>query len=235
MQDEAARLVAFEGIVKLQKWSDSSTSGPKITFGLLDRDALAPFEKATKRRGRKSGQRYTLFLADSEGQPMQSYPDECFLLGAQWNHSAGASVTVSFASVEYWRGFSTGDQDSTGTSFHLTLVELQTDETPIDQVSQDNFDKATKRKGGSRSKFVAQRNQAPDFQAFVGKRTEMPEDRWSMVGADTCDKWVKSMCGVESKVDFDYDHEAWNRYEKLINRPFLSWARSYFGDSYGRT
>lgn len=231
-QDEAARMIAFEGIVKLLKWQDSSTSGPKVTFGLLDRDALAPFEKATKRRGRKSGQRYTLFLADSQGEPMKDYPDECYLLGAQWNHTAGASVTFAFTSVAYWRDFSA--DDAGGTPFHLTLVELGSDETPVDQVSQDNFDKAIKRKGGPRSKFVAQRNLAKDFQMFVGKRTEMPEQRWDMIGADTCDKWVKAMCGVESKVDFDYDSEAWNRYERLIQRPFLNWARSYFGESYGR-
>jgi len=230
--DEAARLVAFEGQVTLAKWADSSSSGPKVTFSLLDRDALAPFEKATKRRGKRAGQRYLVILATSLGEPMPEAPDECFLMGAQWTHTAGASVTFTFESVDYWRRFTSGDQGE-GTKFHITLVEIQSDETPVDQVSQDVFEKATKRKGGPRSKFVAQRNQAKDFQTYVGKRTEMPEDRWHLVGADTCDRWVKQMCGVESKIDFDYELAAWERYEKLINRPFLTWCRSYFGESYG--
>lgn len=233
--DEAARLVAFEGQVRLAKWSDSSSGGPKVTFSLLDRDALMPFEKATKRRGKRSGQRYLLILADSNGEPMPDAPEDCFLLGAQWTHTAGASVTFTFESVEYWRRFTSGDQGSDGAQFHLTLVEIQCDETPVDQVSQDTLEKATKRKGGPRSKHVAQRCQALDFRTFVGKRIELPPDRWEMTTADMADKWVKQMCGVASKVDFDYDPDAWMRYEKLVNRPFLTWARSYFGDSYGIT
>jgi hypothetical protein len=233
-QDEAARLVAFEGVVKLAKWTDSSSGGPKVTFNLVDKDALTPFEKATKRRGKKSGQRYLVILADSRGEPIQGNPDECYLLGAQWTHTAGASITFAFDSVAYWRGFTTADQSDNPTEFHLTLVEIQADETPIDQVSQDTLEKATKRKGGPKSKHVAQWNQAPDFRTFVGKRLEMPEDRWSMVTTDMADTWVKQVCGVQSKADFDYEPLAWERYERLVKRPFLSWARSYFEDSYGK-
>lgn len=233
-QDAAARLVAFEGVVKLAKWSDSSSGGPKVSFALLDKDALTPFEKATKRRGKKSGQRYLVTLADSRGELMPDAPDECVLLGAQWTHTAGATATFAFTSLDYWRRLTTADQSDNPTELHLTLVELQADETPVDQVSQDVLEKATKPKGGPRSKHVAQWNQAPDFCQFVGKRLEMPEDRWHMVTADMADKWVKQVCGIESKVEFDHNQQAWERYENLVKRPFMTWARSYFGDSYGK-
>lgn len=229
----AARLVAFEGLVTLQRWEDSSSNGPKVRFGLLDRDALAPFEKATKRRGKKSGQRYLLVLADRNGELIAGAPDECFLLGAQWSHGPGASIVMAFAEISWWKAFSTADGEGAGEAFHITLVELQCDETPIDQTSADAVEHANKPKGGPRSKHVAQRNQTTDFQAFVGYRTDMPRDRWNLVGADTCDKWVKQMCGVASKVEFDHNHEAWTRYETLISRPFLSWARAEYGESFG--
>lgn len=232
--DSAARLVAFEGTVQLAKWSDSSSSGAKVSFNLLDRDALSPFEKATKRKGKKSGQRYLLILADTEGQPVPEAPDQCYLLGAQWTHTAGASITFAVDSVEFWRRFTTADQSDSPTSFHLTLAELQDDETPVDQVSQDALDKATKRKGGPKSKHVAQLIQGPDFRTFVGKRIELPPERWEMTTADMADKWVKQVCGIESKADFDYEPEAWKRFENLVRRPFLTWARSYFGESYGK-
>jgi hypothetical protein len=228
----AARLVAFEGTVSLQRWEDSSSNGPKVRLGLLDRDALAPFEKATKRRGKKSGQRYLLILASSLAELIPDAPDECFLIGAQWSHGPGASITLAFESIEWWKRFSTAD-DGTPEQFHITLVELQCDETPIDQASLDAVEHANKPKGGPRSKFVAQRNQASDFQAFVGHRTDIPRDRWNLIGQDTCDKWVKQMCGVASKIEFDHNDEAWTRYENLINRPFLSWARAEYGETYG--
>jgi hypothetical protein len=234
-QDEAARMVAFEGVVKLAKWTDSSSAGPKVTFTLLDKDALTPFEKATKRRGKKSGQRYLVTLADSRGELITAgAPDECILLGAQWTHTAGATATFAFGDLLFWRGLNTADQSDTPTELHLVLVELQADETPVDQVSQAAMEKATKPKGGPRSKHVAQVVQASDFCQFVGKRLEMPQDRWHMVTADMADKWVKQVCGIESKVDFDYNQQAWERYENLVKRPFITWARSYFGESYGR-
>lgn len=230
----AARLVAFEGMVTLTKWEDSSTSGPKIRLGLLDRDALAPFEKTTKRRGKKSGQRYFISLGDRHGELIAGNPDECFLCGAQWNHSSGASITLAFTSIDWWKQFRTAD-DGEGEAFHITMVEIQSDETPVDQAAQDAVEQAGKKKGGPKSRFVAQRNQTEDFQMFVGYRTDMPQDRWQLVGADTCDRWVKQMCGIESKIQLDHEPEAWRRYETLISKPFLSWARSFFGESYGLT
>lgn len=232
-QDEAARLIAFEGQVKLAKWADSSSGGPKVTFALLDKDALTPFDKTTKRRGRKSGQRFLLILADSTGQPMPEAPDECVLLGASWTHTQGATVVFAFDSAEYWRHFTTADQSENPTQFHLTLVEMQDDETPVDQVSQDTLEKATKRKGGPKSKHVAQVMQSPDFRSFVGKRLEMPESRWDMVTPDMADKWVKQVVGIASKADLDHEPAAWERYEKLVRRPFITWARSYFGETFG--
>lgn len=233
MQDEAARLIAFEGQVKLAKWADSSSGGPKVTFALLDKDALTPFEKTTKRRGRKSGQRFLVILADSTGQPIPETPDECVLLGASWTHTQGATVTFAFDSVEFWRRFTTADQSESPTQFHLTLVEMQDDETPVDQVSQATLEKATKRKGGPKSKHVAQVIQGQDFRTFVGKRLEMREDAWHLVTAEIADKWVKQVVGIESKADLDHEPAAWERYEKLVRRPFISWARSYFGESFG--
>jgi hypothetical protein len=222
-------------MVILQRWEETSTSGAKARFGLPDKDALTPFEKATKRRGKRAGQRYLLIVADRNGEPIPTAPEQCFLAGAQWSHGSGASITLAFQDIGWWKRFSTGDHDdAAGERFHFTMVEIQEDETPIDQASQDLVERANKPKGGPKSKFVAQRNQAKDFQEFVGYRMDTPQDRWALIGADTCDKWVKQMCGVASKIEFDHNPEAWIRYERLISRPFMTWARSYYGDSYGK-
>ena len=226
---QRARHIAFEGAVQLQRWEDSSTSGPKARFSLHDRDALGPFEKATKRRGKRAGQRYRLIVCNALGEHLVT--TECFLAGAQWAHGPGASITLAFESIDFWRRYSTGDHaEGAGTQFMFTMVELQDDETPVDQVRQEAMEKATKPKGGPKSKHVAQRNQSKDFQAFVAYRLGMPRDRWHLCGADSCDKWVKQMTGVTSKIEFDHNPEAWTRYERLVHAPFMSWARAEYGD-----
>ena len=221
--------VAFEGMVALAKWSESSRSGAKITVKLQDREALAPFEKATKRRGKRAGQRYMVVVSSDKGEPISDAPSELWFAGADWSHQGGASVSFTVDSLEWWRQFQTADQGGDGQVFHFTMVELQANDTPLDQDQADRAERANRPKGGPKSKFAAQRNQTTDFQAYVGYRTGMPKERWRLVGADTCDKWVKQVCGVESKVAFDHDEDAWNRYEKLISRPFITWAHTQFG------
>lgn len=225
--DQMMGYVAFEGMVTLAKWADSSAQGAKAYFNLADREALAPFEKATKRRGKRAGQRYLLIVADGRGDPLPEAPTEAWFAGAQWSHQGGASITLTFDSVDFWRQFHTEDYGD-GQVFHLTMVELQANDTPLDQAQADRVARAARPKGGPKSKFVAQRNQTTEFQAYIGYRTGMPRERWPLVGADTCDKWVKQQCGVESKALFDHDPEAWERYEKLISRPFITWAQAHY-------
>lgn len=226
------RQIAFEGAVELYKWEDSSTSGPKARFLLNDRDALKPFEKATKRRGKRAGQRYRFIVCTAMGEHLTT--TECFLAGAQWAHGSGASITLAFESIEYWRQYSTGDHaEGEGAKFLVTMVELDDDEQPIDQVSREAVETAVaKKKGGPKSKFVAQRNQSREFLDFVAYRLEMPPDKWQLCSEGTADKWVKKMTNVQSKIEFDHDPGAWDRYERLVSRPFMSWARAHFGDRY---
>lgn len=224
---QAQGYVAFEGMVVLAKWADSSTTGAKAYFNLTDRESLAPFEKATKRRGKRAGQRYMLVTSSDKGDVIPEAPTEAWFAGAQWSHQGGASITLTFEDLEFWRQFNTADQGE-GQIFHFTMVELQANDTPLDQVQADRVERANRPKGGPHSKFVAQRNASQDFQAYIGYRTGMPRERWPLVGADTCDKWVKQMCGVASKVDFDHNPESWERYEKLISRPFITWAQAHY-------
>lgn len=230
---ELERFVAFEGFVRLMKWQDTSTSGPKVWFALGDRVDLDHFEKATKRRGKKAGQRYMLTVATDLGDPLENAPTECWFAGAQWSHQSEPSITLVFESVDFWRRYGTADHDSVGQAFHFTMVQLQENEQPVDQEQADLVEQGQKRlKGGPRSKNVALLTQGRDFQSFVGYRMGTPRDRWYLVGADSADRWIKQVCGVQSKIEFDHNEEAWERYEKLIRTPFLTWARANLKGSY---
>lgn len=230
---ELKRFIAFEGFVHLHKWEDSSTSGPKVKFSLTSRDDLSHFEKATRRSGKKAGQRYMITVATDLGDPIEHSPTECWFAGANWSHQAGASIALVFESIDFWRRYSTADHDSVGQAFHLTMVQLMQDERPVDQDAVSNMERGQERlKGGPKSKNVAQLTNSADFQAFVGYRMGTPRDRWYLIGADSCDKWVKAVCGVESKVEFDHKPETWERFEKLIRTPFLTWARANLKGSY---
>lgn len=228
---DAERLVAFEGYVTLDKWQDTSASGCKVTFQLADRDALAPFEKATRRRGKKAGQRYRAIFVDDAGEVLPA-PADFWFLGASWSHSGGAAVAfaVMGEDLDYFCGCPTNDGDAgQGRRWHLTLVEIDDEEKPVDQVQTDKLEKL---KGGPHSKAVARRCQEPEFQQFVASCTGTSP---SLVGAETCDRWIKRTCGVQSKVEFDHDEAAWERYREKVDRPYLRWGeRESRGSWHGR-
>lgn len=224
---EPERYVAFEGFVRLRRWTESSSSGHKVVFHVGGLEELKPFEKAVRRRGKKSGQRYYLIIATDKGDPVPNTPDECWFAGADWSHQNGGSITLVFASIDFWRLFTTADQGGDGQPFHFTMVEINAQEEPVDQQQQDRTEEGRKKlAGGPKSKHAAMRNTEPEFQQFVAFRMGVARDKWHAIGADSCDRWVKQMVGIQSKIELDHNADAWQRYESLITRPYITWAQS---------
>lgn len=227
----ADALVAFSGPVELAKWVEASGNGRRIWLRLENRDALAHFEKATKRRGGKGGQRYKLYVADEDGTLLDGFPDEGWFIGAAWNHTAGASVVLEVGDFGKFRDCATadGDHDGDGAKFYLTLVQLDDEERAVDQNVEDQREELEKRlQGGPRSKQAAILFQADDFRRFVAQRlygqSGAVGDR-AMVTFPEADAWVKKTAGFNSKAELDHDPAVWERYHSKVYKWFMSWAR----------
>lgn len=225
------RLVAFEGLVEFAKWSESSGGGRRLWFKLPNREALAHFDKATKRRGGKGGQRYRVFVADEDGVLLEGFSEEAWFIGATWSHTSGASITLE---VLEFRGFhlmptTDGSAVGKGSLLFLTLVELDDQEQSVDQEQADRADELEERmKGGANSKQAAILFQADDFRRFVairlyGQAGAVGERRLATFAQ--ADEWAKRVAGFTSKAQLDHDPAAAERYQHKVMRWFLSWAR----------
>jgi hypothetical protein len=227
----AENLVAFSGGVELAKWVEASGNGRRVWFKLADRDALAHFEKATKRRGGKGGQRYKVYVADEDGTMLEGFPDEGWFIGAAWSHTSGASVVLEVADFGKFRDCATADGSDSGdgAKLYLTLVQLDDEERAVDQKMEDQREELAKRlAGGPRSKQAAILFQADDFRRFVATR------RYGAQGAvgdkalatfAEADAWVKQVVGFKSKAELDHDPAVWERYHNKVYKWFMSWAR----------
>lgn len=225
----AQRLVAFEGIVELSKWADTSGSGQRIWLKLADREALAHFDKVTKRRGGKGGQIYRYYFADPDGVLIDEMQGEAWFIGATWSHTEGAKITLEVPDLTEFRKRPTTDGSAVdeGAHLHLTLVQINEESEAIDQVQQDKNTALEQRlKGGAESKRAAILTQAEDFRQFVAERmygAERPPER-RLVTSKEADAWMKRHVRIQSKIELDHDQDALGRYKKLMGW-FLGWGR----------
>lgn len=225
--------LAFHGPVRLHSWSDSSSLGFRAKLELLDgREALAHFERATRRSAKRAGQRYRAVWQNDQGEAIAELPGELWFAGADWSHQNGATVKFAISPDEQQlvRLSQTYDVDEHAPRWYLGLVQLDTDDKPVNQAQAALVEWAEGLVGGPRSKAAARRCQEPEFQVFVQQRLGLKHP----ATVDQCDTWIKQQCGIHTKRLLDYSDPTtqepfWDRYERRVQRPFITWAESRAG------
>lgn len=226
------RFVAFEGLVEFHKWADTSGSGQRIWLKLSGREALAHFDKVTKRRGGKGGQVYRCYFGDTDGVLHADLEVDGWFIGAAWHHTTGASITLEVEDLGPFRKYPTQDNSATGeaSGFHLTLVQVDEENRAIDQSLADkNAHLETKIKGGPHSKRVAILCQQEDFQRFVAIRlygVDGAVEERRHASQKQCDEWVKRVVGIKSKIELDHEPATWDRFQAKVWHWFMSWGQN---------
>jgi len=118
------------------------------------------------------------------------------------------------------------DVDDLAERYYLGLVQLDTDDRPVNQAQAALVEWAEGLVGGPKSKAAARRCQEPDFQLFVMQRLKLK----APATVDQCDQFVKRQCGIHTKKLLDYadptTQEAfWDRYERRVQQPFIAWSQ----------
>ena len=75
-------------------------------------------------------------------------------------------------------------------------------------------------KGGPRSKNVAMLCQDDEFCWYVSEKDDIDEK----ANFAQADAYVKKVCEIQSKIEFDHDEAAWLRFIEKVRRPFFVWA-----------
>jgi hypothetical protein len=207
--------IAFDGVVELLAWSESSGQGCTVKLGLVDREALQHFDAATKRSRARAGQRYRAeWIANGARQDM---PGELMFCGANWSHQAGASTKfwIAIEDFDLIRSRTTRDQRALGgDQFRLTLRQLYDDETEADQAQIEMQELI----GGPISKNAARLCQDLDFQVYAGLAMHSPV----RINADMAAEYVRQECRIQSRALLDHLPEAARRFEEVKSK-YLIW------------
>jgi hypothetical protein len=224
----AQQRLAFHGPVRLASWSESSSQEFRVKLELLDgREALEHFERATRRTKKRAGQRYRATWQSEAGEVVEGAPSEVWFLGADWSHQNGATIKFAVDEQDWIRAQRTVDVDANAPRWFIGLVQLDTDDKPINQAKAALVEWAEGLVGGPKSKAAARRCQESEFQAFVGQRLGLKKSATQ----DQADRWIKQQVGIHTKKLLDYadpttQEPYWERYERRVQSPFITWTQS---------
>ena len=231
--ERIGRFIVFEGRVELLHWEDTSQWGFKIKVGLESRAELDHFDKTMKRSKKRGGQRYHCILYGEFNRQLEAQ-----FAGRGWAETAGAHIALHIPDLDdqlFWRESQTRDQgekEIPGRVCDLMLMEIGDDEILIDQTRREKVEAPV---GGARSKAVAMLLQDPEFIVWMD---EISIYRLSLVStfyrdeytATGRDKYVKRICGIESKIELDNGNEAaWEKWNVQFHRPFIQYMERKTG------
>jgi len=238
--EEAERHIAYEGNVDLVKWIDTSSHGFKITLGLSNRNQLDFFDGVMTMRKSRGGQRYHAILQpyvtdidhgrhpDPESQVQQEWQ----FCGRGWSESSGAHIAVHIGdrtTIAYWRQQKAGDQveaEKRGQLFYVMLLELQDDETIVNQEFRSRVVEPPAPKGGPRSKAVARLIADPEFAQWMNYASIHNCGPQGSRDVKERDAYVKFTIGIGSKIELDNGNEsAWQAWETQFHRPFIQYMQ----------
>lgn len=217
--------IAFQGLVELLHWEDTSSHGFKVKLSLTARVCLDAFDNTMKRRKRRGGQRYHMILAGS--QPIQMEAQFC---GRGWAETSGAHIALHIPDIDdqrWFRGLNTrdqGDKETTGEIWDIILLEIGDDEIIINQTKRDKA--YTAPVGGARSKAVAMMLQDIDFIAWLDHKSLYSQGTDLGRTLAQRDELMKFVCCIDSKIEFDNGNEkAWEVWENQFHRPFIQYMK----------
>jgi len=214
-------IVAFAGEVTLEKVIWDNVWGQYIFLKLAQQKSeikiANPFKKFTKMRKGKVGTRFHAVFSLSSGDIF--YDDECML--KNWSDGSAGWGLHLWVSPDKDGFHPFMDQSSTEKpEFGLAMVELDDDNSVIDQDKRDRVEAAPKtRRQRTLSNYVAQLCRSSVFQEWVGwkvddgKRWEEPEV--------AC--WLRNYLGIQSRSELDTDRRVADQFHADIRKPFAKW------------
>lgn len=232
--ESVKHLVAWRGRLELVDAYWSLKTGRGVQFNIIQEEGeplrLHPFAGFVKRRGNRMGTRFHL-VAIHPGSPLPIYEGQVMLM-------AGSSPLGKPMTVEFWleedsdrhpfEGCHPRTKDTDGQDFEAVFVELAPDETPVNQTQRNLLENATKPKPHGNSRYAARlcgnelfHMYLAETQAVEGK--QMPPEYWANPSIAAI--WMRSICEVDSRAEFDADPSAAARFHDLVRRPYAEWCR----------
>jgi len=212
--------VAWKGSLdlKLARWDSSNGYTAQFSIPEDSRDAerANPFKHFTKMRKGRVGTRFEAVIVDAKAEDPETVYASGVMLKGWTDSNSGQTVT-------FWLAHEAGGDHPLvgfleGHPFAVALIELQDDDTPVDQVSRERAESVPQKRERKLSNYVAMMVKSPQFLEYI--RTMDP----TLTTATQADLAMKVLAGITSKTELDTDPEAASRFHERVRRPYANWC-----------
>ena len=206
--------------MKEAKWTDVDGSTVTLALPMVGMEGQRnPFEKWTKRRKGHAGTRFMMACVDNQTKQMV-YQDEVMLAG--WNDSQSSGHTVKFWLATDAMGHPFEGFDRKTDSFYVSLVELDDDETTVNQNLRNRLESKGKSPSQRLSYVAAMLCKNEDFWRWSGIQQGWPED--AAYGEQEAREWMLLQLEIESRSELDKDPDKAALFHEIIRKPFVEWS-----------
>lgn len=250
--------LAFGKECELLNASWSLDSGRTVEFRITGEafDRIHPFKRFTQRRNGRAGTRFIAAIAATKTGEMV-YHDQVMLAawGDNSTHGQHFKLWLDEDSAQHpFAGYERRKAQNPGDLFAVGLVELNDDDTAIDQTAREKLEGAVAgQPNGGAPSGGASRVQTPAAPKAAGsgyKAKKFSSSVHLMVTGALFVRWlretrpkvvkewtpelakryVKQLLEVESLSELDRNPKAAERFHRDIRRPFEKWAHQDPGD-----
>jgi hypothetical protein len=227
-------IIAHRGGLELLDAKWELNSGRTVKFRLVSSDEtpmiLHPFAQFVRRRGHRVGTRFYVAIT-RVGDEQVFYQGELMLAGG--GNPLGQGMWVRFwmdeeATSHPFSGCAGRRGNDPGDLFEAAFVELDDDDEPINQEKRARLERANGApKGGAMCRWAAMRGHDGLFLQWLSEEMPLPDKKLRPVAwwarEDHVARWIRWLCGVESRADLDNNAKAGEIFHERIRRPYSEW------------
>lgn len=154
----------------------------------------------------------------SDIQPL--FHGEVQLAGWSESHNGGCKVTFwlsDSSDLDAFRAMTVRKGNQAGQRLACALVEINDDETPVQQPAAASEPPAPK--GGPLARLAAQWCASPDFQEWLRTLGVQCDN------ADDAADFVRKVCHIKSRAELDNEPAAARFFQREIRAPFMNWMQ----------
>lgn len=229
---ETLPIIAYKGGFELLDAKWDLTSGRTVKFRLMeepDRPMLMhPFVNFTRRRGGRVGTRFHMVMTVI-GKDTPMFTGEVMLMSG--GQPLGQGFWVSFwlddEDVHHpFAGYRGRRGDRPGDMYSAAFVELDDDDSAIDQDKRRKVEDAYARAGQTLSQYCYLLCNNEMFILYLEERalvkgTARTIHWWAK--DDRVARWVRWRCNIGSRGDLDDDKQAAKIFHEQIREPYADW------------
>ena len=166
-------------------------------------------------------------------QPFAAFAGEVMLAGADWSHQNGHSGKFLFGGEtdldsNPMAEFTLRRGKKAGTRFHMILIEIQDDETPVNVTKRDKVEAATQTKPTGKTakrRSAAMLCKSPEFHKWLIELGYVKESHSEEFATSIAKEYILRCVGISSRKELDNDSALWEKYQITVLKPYNEYLR----------